>query len=58
MLLRNAAMMDQTACGRGEPGLAPFPAQGDPPWHHEELLLRTWSQLCQLYGGRYGMRDL
>lgn len=58
MLLRNAAMMDRTAHSRGGRGLAPFPAVEDPPWGHEELLLRTWPELCQLYGSRYGMRDL
>lgn len=58
MLLRNATMTDRTACDRGERGLAPFPGLADPPWEHQELLLRTWPELCQLYGSRYGMRDL
>jgi hypothetical protein len=58
MLLRNARMMDGTACHWGGRRLAPFPAVADPPWEHQELLLRTWPELCQLYGSPHGMRDL
>ena len=58
MLLRNARMMDRTAYRWGGRRFAPFPAVADPPWEHQELLLRTWPELCQLYGSRYGMRDL
>lgn len=58
MLLRNAAIMDRTVSTWGQRRLAPFPALEDPPWEHRELLLRTWPELCELYGSRYGMRDL